>query len=52
MDQGQTSYYMVCMYSINDDIPVAISNGRFHVDFSEIYQELVRYFPELVTDEA
>jgi len=35
------------MYNITDDIPVAITGGKFHVDFSEIYQELIDYFPEL-----
>ncbi len=35
------------VYRITDDIPVAITNGKFHVDFSEIYRDLVDYFPEL-----
>lgn len=38
---------LIKIYSITDDIPVTISNGRFHVDFSEIYEDLTGYFPEL-----
>ena len=35
------------IYGISDTIPVHISEGRFQVDFGEIYHDLVNYFPEL-----
>ena len=35
------------IYGISDTIPVHISDGRFQVDFGEIYHELISYFPEL-----
>lgn len=38
---------LIKIYSITDDIPVTISNGKFHVDFSEIYDDLINYFSEL-----
>ncbi len=35
------------IYGISDTIPVHISDGRFQVDFGEIYHDLTSYFPEL-----
>lgn len=35
------------IYGISDVIPVYISEGKFQVDFGEIYSDLVNYFPEL-----
>ena len=35
------------IYGMTDTIPVHISDGRFMVDFNEIYLDLINYFPEL-----